>query len=675
MRRVLFFFMFLFSLPSVLNLYGDEFLDKSYAQEFFKQGVIHYNHQEYEAAVEYLRKSLGKAPDDMNTRFFLGMSYYRAGFEENALFEFNAIIENEQSDITLKNLVSQLVNFMNVKKAAAQQRKKSDDYTLNLELNGNPIGKYYLTKVTGIDVDGTGNIYAAGFGSKIALKLSPEGAPLQQYVDPKVTPGRLYDIVVNSSGDVYISDFTNDTVYMFANNGKYIGNIGASGFEEGQFFGPTSLALDRDDDLYVIDSGNMRIQKFTPDGEFLLAFGKKGSADGDFGHPAGIAVDFRGRIFISDNGKKKIGVYDRSGNFITYLEGGDLEDPFGISFAETNRLVVSDRKSIKTYDVLHSSWTQIDTDDRLSRVLDAKIDHLGQIIACDYDRDTLLQFVPKEDKYRNLNVILNRVDAGSFPAIVYYISVFDADGLPFYGLGHDNFRLKVGGGSVQKIDLSYNEVRDSRLDILFLVDKSASMEEHAPAVEETVGTLLDKTSLEDEMAVIAFHNKNWIASTFTHSKLKTLSAIMEDRYDTGKKLDEALRHSIDYLNKAFYKKALVVITDGRVYDSSFSTYSMQSCINYAANNNIPVFFLNFGEAQNSSLEYFARSTGGKVYDVYRSNEIPFLYDRIRSTRSPEYIVFFNDVYNKALHNLYVSSEADVEINKRFGKSRLGFIYP
>jgi len=675
MRRILFLLMLICIFSSLLHLYSDEFLDKSYAEEFFKQGVIHYNHQEYEAAIEFLRKSLGKAPDDMNTRYFLGMSYYRAGFEENALFEFNAIIENEKSDIILKNLVSQLINFINVKQVAAQQRKKSNDYALNLELNGNPIGRYYLTKVTGIDVDDTGNIYAAGFGSKIALKLSPEGVPLQQYVHPKITPGRLYDIAVNSRGDVYISDFTNDTVYTFTNSGKYIKNIGTSGFDEGQFFGPTSLALDRDDNLYVIDSGNMRIQKFTPDGEFLLSFGKKGTADGDFGHPAGIAVDFRGRIFISDNGKKTIGVYDKSGNFIAYLEGGDLENPFGISLAETNRLVVSDNESIKTYDILHSSWTRIDTDDRLSRVLDAKIDHLGQIIACDYDRDTLLQFVPKEDKYRNLNVILNRVDADSFPAIIYYISVFDADGLPFYGLGRNDFRLKVGGGTVRKIDLAYNEVRDSRLNILFLVDKSASMEEHAPTVEGAVQTFLDKVSLEDEMAVIGFHNKNWISSSFTHSKLKTLSAIMEDRYDTGKKFDEALRRSVDYLNKRFYKKALVIITDGRVYESSFATYSLQNCINYAANNSIPAYFLNFGEAQNRDLEYFARSTGGKVYDVYRSNEIPFLYDRIRSTRPSEYIVFFNDVYNKALHNLYVASEVDVDINKRFGKSRLGFIYP
>jgi len=675
MRRILFFFMIVFIFQSALYVYGDEFLDKSYAEEFFNQGVVHYNHQEYEAAIEFLRKSLGKAPDDMTARFFLGMSYYRAGFEENALFQFNTIIENEQGSGTLKTLASQLIGFMNVKQIAAQQRKKSDDYALNLELTGNPIGKYHLTKVTGIDVDENGNIYAAGFGSKIALKLSPEGIPLLQYVHPKITPGRLFDIAVDSRGDVYISDFTNDTVYMFSNNGKYIRNIGTSGFDEGQFFGPTALTLDLDDNLYVIDSGNMRIQKFTPDGVFLLAFGKKGSKDGDFGNPSGIAVDYRGRIFVADHEKKTIGVYDKSGNFISYLKGGDLEDPFGISFAGSNRLIVSDSKNIKTYDILHSSWTRIDTDDRLSRVLDAKIDHLGQIIACDYDRDTIVQLVPKEDKYRNLNVILNRVDTNSFPAIVYYISVFDADGLPFYGLGRNNFRLKVGGGTVQKIDLSYNAVRDSRLSILFLVDKSASMEEHAPAVEGAVQAFLDKTSLEDEMAVIGFHNKNWIASSFTHSKLETLSAVMENRYDTGKKFDEAIRRSIDYLNKKFYKKALIVITDGRIYDSSFSTYSLQSCINYAANNNIPVYFLNFGQAGNRDLEYFARSTGGRVYDVYQSNEITFLYDSIQSTRSPEYVVFFNDVYNKELHNLYVSSEVDIEINKRFGKSRLGFIYP
>jgi len=655
--------------------YTDEFLDKNYALEYFKEGVMHFNNKEYEASIDFFRKSLGKVPNDSTVHFFLGMAYYRAGFEENALFEFNNVIENEQNDDMLINILKQFVNYLSMKQFAAREVKKSNDYAPSLEISGNPVGKYFLSKVTGVDVDDSGNIYAASFGSKLALKLSPEGKPLLPFTSPKITQGRLYDIAVNSLGSVYISDFTNDTVYTFHTDGKYIGSIGSSGFGDGEFYGPTGLAVDDDNNLYVIDSGNMRIVKFSVNGEFLLSFGREGDLDGEFSHPSGIAVDHTGKIYVADHGKKTIGVYDESGNFITNLKGIELTDPYGISFAETNKLIVSDRTSIKSYDIMHSTWTEINTGDRLSRVLDARIDQLGQLVVCDFDQDLILQFVPKEDKYRNLHVILNSVEAHSFPAIVYNVSVFDADGLPFYGLGLNNFLLRIGGGIVGKIDLSYNAVRDSRLNLLFLIDKSSAMEEYERDVENFIGVLLTKVSMEDEMAVIGFHNENWIASSFTNSKRRTMDAILEDRYETGKTFDSAFRRSVDYLNHRFYKKAIIVVTNSRLDESSFQTYSFQNCINYATNNSIPVYFLNFGERGNKRLGYFTRSTGGKVYDVYLSNELPYLYETIRSYRSPEYVIFFNDVYNSDLKYLYIESEVEVDFNGRFGRSRLGFIYP
>jgi DNA-binding beta-propeller fold protein YncE len=419
----------------------------------------------------------------------------------------------------------------------------------------------------------------------------------------------------------------------------------------------------------------MRIVKFSPNGEFLLSFGKEGNDEGSFSHPSGIAVDPYGNIYIADHGKKLIGVYDRSGNFIYYLKGVKLIDPYGISFADNNKLVVSDGPTIKFYDILHSTWTEIQTPNRLKRVLDTRIDALGQLFVCDFEQDSIIQYIPKEDKYRNLIVILDRVDASSYPAIVYYTAVFDADGLPIYGLDQNNFILRMGRGRIGKIDLSYNEVRDSRLNILFLVEKSPVMQSYSSDIEKFIRAFLERVSPRDDMAVIGYNAESWIASSFTNSKLRTIDAVLEEKYIEGNTFDSAFRRAIDYLNKRFYKKAMVVITSGNLKETAFKTYSLQSCLSYAANNYIPVYIVSFDDGKNSTLDYIARGTGGRYYSMFHSPDLPYLYDAIKSYRSPEYVIFFNDVYDPELKNMFLESEIEVDFNGRVGKSRLGFVYP
>jgi len=671
MKRIIVLIIIILALLSPAIIYAQDTAENRYGLEFFKKGVHHFNRKEYEASIDFFRKALGENPSDEKARFFLGMAYYKAGFDESAMFEFNNIIGNEQGDSILSNFV----RYLSTKQFLLRRKKKSDDYTIGMEIRGNPLGKYILSKATGIDIDKTGNIYVAGFGSKIALKISQDGSPLLSFVSPKINHGRLYDIVVGKNGDVYISDFTNDSVYHFQTDGKYVGSLGSSGFKVGQFYGPTSLTLDENNDLYVVDSGNVRIEKFSENGDFLLTFGREGDGEGELKRPSGIAVDHAGNIYVSDHGKKTVQVYDRSGNFIRILEGGDLTDPYGISFTEDNRLIISDRDRLMSYDIMHSTWTEIDTGGRLKRVLDVKSDHLGQLYTCDFESDTILQFVPKADKYRNLNVILDRIDAESFPAVVYYVTVLDADGFPIYGLGVDNFLLRIGKGIVGKIDLSYNEVRNSRLRLLFLVDKSASMQQYSRDVVSYINQFVSKTSSNDEMAVIGFNHESWIASPFTRSKLRTANAILEEKYAPGKAFDTAFRRGIDYLNREFYKKAIIVVTDGLPADQSFQTYSLESCLRYAANNHIPVYFLSFEGKKDTRLDYFARSTGGKFYDVLHSNDFPYLYNTIKGFRASEYLIFFNDVYDPTLANFYLEAEVEVDYNGRVGKNRLGLIYP
>jgi DNA-binding beta-propeller fold protein YncE len=651
------------------------------AFELMKEGVKHYNRKEYEAAVDFFRRSIGKDPKDGRARYFLGMAYYKAGFDENAVFEFGNLLDNvglagaSGSLSPGTELLGNFIRFLGGKQFLLQRERKSADYALGRELKTASLGKYILSKCTGFDVDGSGNMYLASFGSRIALKISQTGKPVLSFGRYNVEHGRLYDIAAGTDGSVYISDFTKDQVYKYRDDGRFVGSIGGPGSREGQFYGPTALALDRSGDLYVIDSGNKRVQKFSGEGDFLLSFGGEGEGEDEFSHPSGVAVDPSGRIYVADHGRKTIQVYDRSGNFLGKLGGYDLKDPYGLSIAGQNRLVVADGDRVLVYDLLYSTWTVIDTGERLGRALDAGIDRLEQLYVADFEKDSLFQFVPKADKYRNLTVILDRVDIASLPAVGYYVSALDADGLPIYGLEAENFLLRIGENQVGPVDLLSDERRNSRLSILFLVDKSPAMAQYAADMRPAMGQLLSKVAEEDQMAVLSFNADSWVASAFTRSKARTLDSILEERYKDGRAFDRAFRRGIDYLNKEFYKKAVVLVTDGGYSDQSFRTYSLLSCINYAMNNYIPVYVLNFGGRESEALSTLARSTGGRQYDVFHSSELPYLYETMRAYRSPEYLVVFNEKRDPSLSGLYLDAEVEVNFIGRFGRSRLGCIYP
>jgi hypothetical protein len=235
--------------------------------------------------------------------------------------------------------------------------------------------------------------------------------------------------------------------------------------------------------------------------------------------------------------------------------------------------------------------------------------------------------------------------------------------------------LRIGEGVVGRVDLSFTDVRESKLNTVVLVDKSLAMKKHEPDIDRYLRGFFNSMSTVDEVAVIGFDDAPRILSPFTSSKLAAMNAVLHPDYREGRAFDLAFRRGIDLLNKQFHKKAVIFITDGSMGADSFLTYSFESCKNYAANNGIPVYVLSFGGKKDPTLDYFARSTGGRFYDVIHSNEFVYLYDTITSYRSPEYVIYFSDVYDSSLDGLYIDAEVEVDYNGRIGKNRLGFIYP
>ena len=127
---------------------------------------------------------------------------------------------------------------------------------------------------------------------------------------------RPQDVVVDSTGKVFVVDSFNDRIQKFDSNGNFVTKWGSQGSGEGQFSIPFGIAIDSSDNVYVDDLTH-RVQKFTSDGDFITEWGNQGFGDGQFQNPHGIAIDSSDNVYEVDEATNRVQKFDSDGNFIT----------------------------------------------------------------------------------------------------------------------------------------------------------------------------------------------------------------------------------------------------------------------------------------------------------------------------------------------------------------------
>jgi tripartite motif-containing protein 71 len=120
------------------------------------------------------------------------------------------------------------------------------------------------------------------------------------------------EVVVSSSGHVYVLDGANNKIKVFDRRGVLVRSFGRHGQGPGEFQQPVGMDVDASEHIYVADTGNQRIQVFDRDGKFLRLFDL---ADRD-ARPVEVELGQQADLlYVSDTRHHQILCYHQDGTF------------------------------------------------------------------------------------------------------------------------------------------------------------------------------------------------------------------------------------------------------------------------------------------------------------------------------------------------------------------------
>lgn len=264
----------------------------------------------------------------MNFTRFAGKPGFFAGKLGFVALAFASLVQAQQYTITTVAGIGQVRGFFG-DGGVATLGELSNPTTVTVDSKGNLYIVDYLNYSIR-KVDTSGNL------STIVGTLSP-GESGDGAVATSAAIGQVHGLAVNSAGDVFISDTSNNlirkisastgniTIFAGTGEGNYGGDGGAA--TKAQLFFPMNIALDPSGNLFIADNYNNVIRKIDTSGNISTVCGQQYvfSYAGDGGPaakaaingPYGLTFDAAGNLYFSEIGNQTIRKIDKSGNIST----------------------------------------------------------------------------------------------------------------------------------------------------------------------------------------------------------------------------------------------------------------------------------------------------------------------------------------------------------------------
>lgn len=188
--------------------------------------------------------------------------------------------------------------------------------------------------VSGITLDGSGNVYAASYFGNTITRYSSIGVETAF-----ASTGIAYPkgIAFDGAGNLYAAEYSANKIGRYAPDGtrtEFASDAGGGS----TLYGPQDLAFDAAGNLFVANWGNS-IVKFAPDGTGSVF------ASAGLNQPGGLAFDAFGDLFVSNTGNNAILKYSPGGQVVVFADTG-LNLPKDLAFDSSGDLYVADADRI-----------------------------------------------------------------------------------------------------------------------------------------------------------------------------------------------------------------------------------------------------------------------------------------------------------------------------------------
>ena len=196
------------------------------------------------------------------------------------------------------------------------------------------LGEQKFIMPHGLSVDADGNLWITDVGSHQVHKLAPQTGQVLLTLGTAGTPGhdqqhfaRPTDVGFSKDGTVFVTDgYINTRVVKFSSSGKYLGEWGSGGSQNGEFNLPHGITVFQDR-VYVCDRSNLRVQVFDLSGKYLDQW--KGAR---IGRPFGVATDHQGWVYLIDGGdqpdhtRSRVVILDQRGRLKLTFDAARSDD-------------------------------------------------------------------------------------------------------------------------------------------------------------------------------------------------------------------------------------------------------------------------------------------------------------------------------------------------------------
>lgn len=222
----------------------------------------------------------------------------------------------------MKKIRSQIFIFILLVSAStfsnAQTTYRYLDY---IGTGSNGVGHYAdFNYPDGIAVDASGNLYVSDRLNNSIYKYNSNGKLVLKFgqysnssgPDSFNNPGEL---AVDKSGNLYIANFGFQNIYVHNSAGARINSFDIRSTTSYESI--RGLAFDSQNNLYVLCGIARSVKKYTSSGTLLATWGTQGSGNGQFNTPIDLIIDSLDNVYVLDGGNSNIQKFSSSGNYIT----------------------------------------------------------------------------------------------------------------------------------------------------------------------------------------------------------------------------------------------------------------------------------------------------------------------------------------------------------------------